>query len=216
MRIARRVALCLMIGSAVTVAMAWIVAVTVAPTIGTSSRPSGIGDGWSYWVGRQFGTIRIMRCAAWFEMNDALRADYLAVRRRQVPSWSAVHHPSHGERESYMEEAQGWPALALRSETLISNYSYGIPTVRIRDAISLGISHERRWAGLILPLRPIWSGFVIDSLIYGALAFAILFGPGALLRAARRRRGQCLRCGYDLRGTADSGTCPECGVGAAG
>ena len=40
----------------------------------------------------------------------------------------------------------------------------------------------------------------------------------AVLRRRRRRRersGLCLRCGYDLRGSADSGRCPECGTVAA-
>jgi DMSO/TMAO reductase YedYZ heme-binding membrane subunit len=30
------------------------------------------------------------------------------------------------------------------------------------------------------------------------------------LRRLRRERGQCVRCGYDLRGNV-SGVCPECG-----
>lgn len=33
---------------------------------------------------------------------------------------------------------------------------------------------------------------------------------GPLRRSRRRRRGRCLRCGYDLTGN-DSGRCPECG-----
>lgn len=36
-----------------------------------------------------------------------------------------------------------------------------------------------------------------------------------LLRTRRRRkRGLCLRCGYDLRGSKDSARCPECGAPA--
>ena len=31
-----------------------------------------------------------------------------------------------------------------------------------------------------------------------------------------RRTGLCLRCGYDLRGSTDSGRCPECGTPAPG
>ena len=215
MRIARRVALCLMIGSAITVALAWIVAVTLPPAIGAYSRPSGIGEGWSYWVGRTSGSLNVHRIPAHFELKEPLRSDYLAVRRREVPSWSAVHTaPPAAGTGMIVESAHGWPALALRMEIELVASAGANPGTHSPNALVVPVSsHGER---IRLPLRPIWSGFVIDSLIYGAVAFAILFGPGALLRAARRRRGQCLRCGYDLRGTADSGTCPECGVGAAG
>ena len=37
--------------------------------------------------------------------------------------------------------------------------------------------------------------------------------PGVVAEV-RRRRGQCVRCGYDLTGNT-SGTCPECGTAAA-
>ena len=40
----------------------------------------------------------------------------------------------------------------------------------------------------------------------------------AAVRYRRRRRersGLCLRCGYDLRGSAHSGRCPECGAPVA-
>ena len=35
------------------------------------------------------------------------------------------------------------------------------------------------------------------------------------VRRRRRERGLCARCGYDLRGSKDSGRCPECGTGFA-
>ena len=152
-----------------------------------------------------------MRSAAWFELQDPLREHHLAVRRREVPSWSIVHSRSRGERDRFLEEARGWPALALRSEVMISSYSYGNPTARARDAIVLRVVQEGRWGGLLLPLRPIWSGFLIDTAFFGSIAFAVLFGPGMARRAARRSRGQCLRCGYDMRAIA-SATCPECGA----
>ncbi len=62
-------------------------------------------------------------------------------------------------------------------------------------------------------MRPIWPGFLIDTLFYGAIWFGLLFGFGATrtaLRALRTRRGLCPMCGYDLRGNLDAG-CPECG-----
>ncbi len=61
-----------------------------------------------------------------------------------------------------------------------------------------------------LPLRPIWSTFLANTLLYAAAWFAILWLPAVLRRKRRRHRGACLACGYDLRGKIETG-CPECG-----
>jgi hypothetical protein len=63
-----------------------------------------------------------------------------------------------------------------------------------------------------LPLIPIWPGFAINTLLYGAALWLLLAGPGALRRIMRRRRGRCPKCNYDLRGVSGVG-CPECGRG---
>ena len=65
---------------------------------------------------------------------------------------------------------------------------------------------------LDLPLRPIFPGYLIDTLFYSAIWLALFVGPGAARRTIRRRRGRCPMCGYDLRGDLESG-CPECGWG---
>jgi hypothetical protein len=62
-----------------------------------------------------------------------------------------------------------------------------------------------------LPATPIWSGLAIDTLFYGTIAWALLFAPGAIRRVRRRRRGQCVQCGYDRAGLAAGAACPECG-----
>ncbi len=56
------------------------------------------------------------------------------------------------------------------------------------------------------PLRiviPLW----IPTLLFLTLTIAFMRGP--LRRRGRRRKGLCLTCGYDLRGTPER--CPECG-----
>ena len=42
------------------------------------------------------------------------------------------------------------------------------------------------------------------------LAPQVLAIPATILAQRRRKRGQCLSCGYNLTGNA-SGVCPECG-----
>ncbi len=56
------------------------------------------------------------------------------------------------------------------------------------------------------PLRiviPLW----IPTLLFLTLTIAFMRGP--LRRRRRRRKGFCLTCGYNLRGTPER--CPECG-----
>ena len=63
-------------------------------------------------------------------------------------------------------------------------------------------------------LRPIFPGFVVNTLFYAALWGAILFASRGAWRAftrwRRSRRGLCPRCAYDLAGSSAHG-CPECG-----
>ena len=56
---------------------------------------------------------------------------------------------------------------------------------------------------------PLW-WLVGLSLAYPFVAFI----RGPLRRYRRRRRGLCLKCGYDLTGNV-SGVCPECGAEVA-
>ena len=67
------------------------------------------------------------------------------------------------------------------------------------------ISDDRRiWADCQVICVPLWMPFVIFS-AYPTIAFI----RGPLRRYRRRKRGLCVTCGYDLRGSP--GRCPECG-----
>ncbi len=63
---------------------------------------------------------------------------------------------------------------------------------------------------IILPLRPLWPGLVVNSAFYGLLLWLLSLVPSIIRRGLRRRRGRCVKCGYDLRGNP-AGGCPECG-----
>ena len=66
----------------------------------------------------------------------------------------------------------------------------------------------------VLPLKPIWTGFAINTVFYAVIVWGgwLLFAAPFVLRRTRRiRRGLCPKCAYDLRGI-ESKECPECGA----
>ena len=67
-------------------------------------------------------------------------------------------------------------------------------------------------SGKILPTRPIWPGFAINTVFYAVILRGLYAAPFALRRRSRVKRGLCPKCAYDLRGRAPmSEVCPECG-----
>lgn len=60
----------------------------------------------------------------------------------------------------------------------------------------------------ILPLKPLWPGFVLNSVLYAAILGFSLAAPAAMRRRFRVRRGCCAYCGYPVGG---SPVCTECG-----
>lgn len=67
----------------------------------------------------------------------------------------------------------------------------------------------RRGTSRPLPLMPIYSGLLVNSLFYAGCVFVLLQAPREVRRFRRARRGLCVQCAYELR---DLTTCPECGV----
>jgi hypothetical protein len=63
----------------------------------------------------------------------------------------------------------------------------------------------------LLPMRPIWPGFAINTVFYAAVLWVLFAAPFALRKWRRIKRGRCPKCGYDLRGS-ETRTCPECGA----
>jgi len=113
----------------------------------------------------------------------------------------------------------GWPARALEGRESISpsgdpSYRWGIP---FPNKVSLALEFPRgsrkpivKTVTGLLPLRPIWRGFLLNTAFY---ALALILPTGmlwSLRRLVRRRRGLCLVCGYDLR-YGEHDACPECG-----
>ncbi len=63
------------------------------------------------------------------------------------------------------------------------------------------------------PMRPIFPGFLINTLFYTAVLWLVSFAPFTARRLIRRRGGQCAKCAYPI-GT--SPVCTECGTAVSG
>ncbi len=117
---------------------------------------------------------------------------FLVVDRRHLSDWFIVC-------------VAGWPCPALQ----------GAEHLRQERRTTMGVldswwrtRHRMRPA----PHRPLWPGFFTNTLFYAVILWALWSAPFAARRIIRRRRGRCVRCGYDLR-YADHDACPECGQG---
>lgn len=109
----------------------------------------------------------------------------------------------------------GWPMRSLEIQwphaqpMLVSIWLFERPTeAGLRTGLPVPTSITRSSERTHIPLMPVWPGFVINSLVYAALAGSAVFGPGVVRRSARRRSGRCVMCGYEVVGLA---RCPECG-----
>jgi hypothetical protein len=156
-----------------------------------------------------------------------------------VPAWSGLDLPhsfksSTATREEKTIDARGWPMLALFSETTANptpSISPGalpaassVNSLDLSDELTVSTpyggglpaipSASTTPATIPVPLHPIWTGFVVDSLFYTLVWLAlwsVLIIPRRFIReVARFRRGACIQCGYDLGYDFIQG-CPECG-----
>jgi hypothetical protein len=157
-----------------------------------------------------------------------------AAFEQVVPKWSTVRtREALAARMAAIDQygatlnefASGWPLLALRRSCITSvNYVIvadgSVGSARIEyfeetGCLRLPRTIATKLAVETMPIAPILPGFAINTVFYAAvlwMLFALGRTPFALRKWRRIRRGQCPKCGYDLRGGAtDSTTCPECG-----
>lgn len=119
---------------------------------------------------------------------------------------------------SWLRTTSGWPLKAMTFDFGEVSKINDNPVTRIRatsGAWTQGVHiPANKFFGLTLqqhriPLRPLWPQFLINLFFWSLVSGLLLFGPGALKRHIRTRRGQCPRCGYHMVGLT---RCPECGA----
>ncbi len=136
-----------------------------------------------------------------------------------LPYWSPFavgeedYSPSEGDGHRWLSEATGWPLLAFYWEgddprEPEATIRWGFVTTLPPWMDGGNVGQPR-----IVPLHPIWSGLLVNSLVYGTILLLCIQLPVSTRRLRRRKRGLCLRCGYPL---GQSLRCPECGVPTPG
>ena len=134
-----------------------------------------------------------------------------------LPRWSHLLHdlPGHDRRRGITQNARGWPMLAMRYDgwSQGKRWRFTLPQPPPAPSRIGGFDLRYVWPSgpnVILPLQPIWVGFLGNTLCYASAWWGLCSTPAPIRRWVRRRRGQCPTCGYDLRGNVAEG-CPECG-----
>ncbi len=161
------IAIFLLAGAAVNVAVAWGMAASVNPYL---SRP------------------------------PVSRPDGYEVHLR-----SATFTVSAGQIVIQVVATAGWPLTC-------GSYEYNITggVGSIEGGFELGV-----WRGpaggfgpRALPLRPVWPGFAVNTLLYATLLWLLTCLAIAVRCFLRLRRGHCPKCAYP---TGESAVCTECG-----
>jgi hypothetical protein len=144
------------------------------------------------------GTIRIIR-----DLND------------EVPVWAEQWlrrcQGLYGERGSVTAIMSGWPIPALSGSAFryaqdfqgVWSEHRGVWAIAFFSKNSFGVQRQQ-----VLPARPLWPGFAINTLFYAGILWLLFAAPFALRRRRRIKRGLCPGCAYPV---GESDVCTECG-----
>lgn len=135
------------------------------------------------------------------------------TRRAFIPFGLApMLHEAARSRSIVVAEAHGWPSLSLQWSARTNRVSRLLPN-EPRNAIRVAGRHvpfARYPVDRLIPLLPIWPGFATNTIFYAAILWLLGLCPFTARRMIRRKRGRCIKCGYDVS-HAPHNSCPECG-----
>jgi hypothetical protein len=228
-RIIVRACILLVLGAIINVAVAWGCAALNRPTRVSLSVVANLQhrEGTESWQGRSYrGWGRLWISITRQRSNLPTHHPWLiAMKRSQerawnlkdgqliddlLPAWCELRYRELPE-ESWVAAMQtvnatGWPMLTLWSERSGTG-----PTIKNVSLALLGGLELNQGKQIDLPIRVIWPGFAINTVLYATILWVLFGTPGAVRRRLRNKRGQCASCGYSLRESV-SDKCPECGA----
>lgn len=144
------------------------------------------------------------------EKREIISPDQLT---KYIPAWvpDLANLPLNSSLRDYTNtlilDARGWPCVSMVCQQVLTPKgvsSHVLAGIELEDTLN---SWNLPYA---LPLRPIWSGLLINTLFYGAIWVVIFLGLLSTRRAIRKKLGICPKCAYNLLGELQKG-CPECG-----
>ena len=109
-------------------------------------------------------------------------------------------------------DRRGFPMLSMECEFINTTDKPWNPIYQVEYGIMLETTPGSDERGLrAIPLRIVWLGFVFNTIIYAVFLWLLTLAPFTARRMIRRKRGRCIKCGYDLR-NVEHEKCPECGI----
>lgn len=217
------VALWGLVGAAITIVVAWTFAYLQIGIGKSRTDDQSLGGTWVLVRRCDRPGLVQLGCEPRFSTTPVgMTGGHLGGLEDWVPSWSGFDKLTDTKmgRGGYFVLAAGWPYPALFCDFLNTRYQ-STSNSRVEYV------YDTRW-GIGLPYRvrsvpgytahchaafPLWPlavGFTADTVVFGMLAGTLWTASRYFPVARRRRRGQCVRCGYDLVYRFADG-CPECG-----
>ncbi|MCI0674825.1 MAG: hypothetical protein L0Y42_03500 [Phycisphaerales bacterium] len=213
-----------LVGAIINVVVAWACAVNVTP-YGKPVVSGWVVEDHEYWsASHRAGSgiaLTISSRARWPQLKP--RASTTIHPEKIIPSFGGL---DSGVLESRILRTSGWPYPSMWCESDVKA-AYGLDDhIRLgkrfdgslQDSVRGGIATALRpWnVGCskhlrVLPCRPIWTGFGVNTILYAGMSWLLLGAPlvpGRIRRWRRLRRGLCAGCGYPV---GESNVCSECG-----
>ena len=193
---------------------------------------------WGFAIASRFGDM-----GEFSQIGNAADGDTVVIVWRKVGGAIAAFehggwatHREYGELWAEPADLPTWPSVERYSDDITCEAAFGMPLLaveywcdpglRVYGGMNVGVrtSAPRLHDGNVLPLRPLWPGFAINTVFYALVLWLLFAAPFALRRRRRIKRGLCPKCAYDLRGSRrgphpnplpegeGETVCPECGA----
>jgi hypothetical protein len=158
-------------------------------------------------------TWSLYRGSVCYMIEASTNLDY-ARTDSPIPKGSLLRStPIQRDARFLYERGWGWPAYSLRSLSQCGETEYGdLRILEVKGGMNLPNEHFV-FENPVLPLRPIWPGFAINTIFYAAMLWLLWVAPGKIRRFIRIRGHRCPACGYQIAPGGGIGpVCSECGA----